>query len=231
MLQYEGIQSDSLFLLAENRFNDSKAFYEEHKPAIKRGVIEPLRCLVAELMPSMLAIDPLMGGSVSRVRRDNRYTKDKSMYRENMWIVFMRDKRAWDWCVPAFYMDFSLSGVEWGMGFYGVTPAIMKILRRRAQADPERVIKAIRKAKRAGFVLEGKPYARPRSTADTPKELRPLYDCRSIGLSRTESPDFVADTALPDKLLKGFAACAPLYRILVEAMEENAGVRSDCDVK
>ncbi len=230
-MQYEGVQADSLFLLAENRFNDSKAFYEEHKPAIKRGVIEPLRHLVADMTPAMLAIDPLMGGSVSRVRRDNRYTKDKSMYRENMWIVFMRDKRAWDWCVPAFYMDFSLNGAEWGMGFYGVTPAIMKVLRRRAEADPERVIKAIRKAKRAGFALEGAPYARPRSTADTPKELRPLYDCRSIGLSRTEAPDFVADTALPDKLLKGFAACAPLYQILVEAMEENAGVRDDGDVK
>lgn len=231
MAQFEGIQADSLFLLAENRFNDSKAFYEEHKPAIKRGVVEPLKHLVADMIPAMLVIDPLMGGSVSRVRRDNRYTKDKSMYRENMWIVFMRDKRAWDWCVPAFYMDFSLNGAEWGMGFYSVTPTIMKILRRRAEVDPERVIKAIRKAKRAGFVLEGEPYARPRSTDDIPKELRPLYDCRSIGLGRMESPDFVADTALPSKLLKGFAACAPLYQILIEAMEENAGVRCDNDVE
>ena len=231
MAQYEGIQADSLFLLAENRFNDSKAFYEEHKPAIKHGVIDPLRGLVGELMPSMLSIDPLIGGSVSRVRRDNRYTKDKSMYRENMWIVFMRDKRAWDWCVPAFYMDFSLNGAEWGMGFYSVTPTIMKILRRRAEADPERVIKAIRKAQRAGFVLEGNPYARPRSTPDTPKELRPLYDCRSIGLGRTETPDFVADATLPDKLLAGFAACAPFYQLVVEAMDENAGVRCDNDAE
>ncbi len=231
MAQYEGIGADSLFLLAENRFNDSKAFYEEHKPAIWRGVVEPLKHLVADMTPAMLTVDPLMGGNVSRVRRDNRYTKDKSMYRENMWIVFMRDKRAWDWCVPAFYMDFSLNGAEWGMGFYGVTPAIMKCLRRRAEADPERVIKAIRKAQRAGFVLGGNPYARPRSTPDTPKELRPLYDCRSVGLGRTEAPDFVADTVLPDKLLKGFAACAPLYQIFVEAMEENAGLRDDCDVE
>lgn len=231
MTQFEGIQADSLFLLAENRFNDSKAFYEEHKPAIWRGVVEPLKHLVADMTPAMLAIDPLMGGNVSRVRRDNRYTKDKSMYRENMWIVFMRDKRAWDWCVPAFYMDFSLNGAQWGMGFYGVTPAIMKVLRRRAEADPERVIKAIRKAKRAGFVLDGKPYARPRSTADTPKELRPLYDCRSVGLGRTEGPDFVADAALPDKLLAGFAACAPMYQILIEAMEENTGVRCDNDAE
>ena len=224
-MQFNGIEADSLYLLAQNRFHDSKAFYEEHKPAIKRGVIEPLRAVIAELMPSMLAIDPLIGGSVSRVRRDNRYTKDKSMYRENMWVVFSRDKRAWDWCVPAFYMDFSLSGAEWGMGFYGATPTLMKILRRRVEADSVRAIKAIRKAQRAGFVLAGEPYARPRSTADTPKELRPLYDCRNLRVSRMDSADFVTDSALPEKLLRGFSACAPMYQILIEAMEENAGVR------
>ncbi len=230
-MSFNGIQTDSLYLLAENRFHDSKAFYEEHKPTIKREVIQPLRDLVAELMPTMQAVDSLIGGSVSRVRRDNRYTKDKSMYRENMWIVFMRDKRTWNWCVPAFYLDFSLGGAEWGMGFYGATPTIMKTLRRRAGADPERVSKAIRKAKRAGFVLGGEPYARPRSTEDTPKELRPLYDCRNLQLSRSESAEFVADGKLVDDLRRGFLACAPLYAILMEAVEEIMGLRSDLDAE
>ncbi len=227
MAQYNGITPDSLFLMAENRFQDSKAFYEVNKPAIWHGVVEPLKALVADMMPAMLAFDPMIGGTVSRVRRDNRYTKDKSMYRENMWIVFMRDKRAWDWCVPAFYIDFSLKGAEWGMGFYGVTPALMKALRGIAARDPQRVIKAIRRAKRAGFAVYGEPYARPRSTADTPAELRPLYDCKNIGMSRQEPLDFVSGSDLPDKLLKGYTALAPLYAVFVEAMEENAGLRSD----
>ncbi len=224
-MSYEGVSRETLFLMAENRFQDSKAFYEENKPAIWRGVVEPLKHLVADMTPAMLAIDPAMGGTVSRVRRDNRFTKDKSMYRENMWIVFMRDKRAWDWCVPAFYIDFSLNGADWGMGFYGVTPGIMRCLRNIAARDPARVIKAIRKGKRAGFVLEGEPYARPRSTDDIPKELRPLYDCRSIGMSRRESVEFVASADLPARLLAGYQALAPLYAILTEAMEENAGLR------
>ena len=226
-MPFEGITAESLYLLAENRFQDSKAFYEEHKPAIKRGVVEPLRALVAELMPTMQAVDPLIGGSVSRVRRDNRFTKDKLMYRENMWVVFMRDKRTWNWCVPAFYLDFSLGGAEWGMGFYGATPAMMKALRRRAEADPERVIKAIRKAKRAGFVLAGEPYARPRSTDETPNELRPLYDCRNLRVSRVDGPNFVANGKLTEDLRRGFLACAPMYAILMETVEEIVGVRCD----
>ncbi len=224
-MDYPGIGAESLFLLAENRFQDSKAFYEEHKKQIQKTVVQPLKQLVADMTPAMMEIDPLMGGSVSRVRRDNRFTHDKSMYRENMWIVFMRDKRAYDWCLPAFYLDFSVAKAEWGLGFYSATPAIMRALRRRAEADIPRAEAAVKAAVAAGFVPCGRPYAKPRSTEDTPELLRFIYDCRSVDFNRTESGDFVADSALPDRLLAGFAALAPMYALLMEAVEEAIGMR------
>ena len=225
MSEFQGITMDMLFLLAENRFQDSKAFYEEHKPAIKAGVIQPLRDLVATLMPSLLAVDPLITGNVSRVRRDNRFTHDKSMYRENLWITLMRDKRAWDWCVPAFYLDFSLNHAEWGVGFYSATPAVMKALRAIADKDPKRVLAAIAAAEKAGFTLEGNPYAKPRSGPDTPDALRPLYDCRHVAMTRSEPPTMVGDPALPERLERGFMALVPFYTLLTEAMENALGVR------
>jgi len=224
-MTYPGITAESLFLLAENRFQDSKAFYEENKPTIHKTVVQPLRQLVADLTPAMLAVDPLLGGHVSRVRRDNRFTHDKHLYRENMWIVFMRDKKVWDWCVPAFYLDFSLARAEWGLGFYSATPAIMRALRGRIEADPARAEKAVKAAGKAGFELGGRPYARPRSTEDTPALLRPFYDCKSVDLCRTEEGSFVAGEDLPERLLAGFKALTPLYRLLMEAVEEALGRR------
>lgn len=224
MNTFPGIQTEALFLLAENRFQDSKVFYEEHKPAIQAQVIRPLRHLVEQLTPAMLKIDPLMGGGVSRVRRDNRYTHDKRMYRENMWITFMRDKRSWDWCVPAFYLDFSLDGADWGLGFYSATPTIMKTLRAHLEADPARAIAAVEAAEAAGFQLMGQPYARPRSTEETPLLLRPFYNCKSIVATRREPVTMVSDDRLPQRLEEGFAALAQLYRLLTEAMEEVVGV-------
>ena len=226
-MDFSGISAESLFLLAENRFQDSKAFYEEHKPQINKTVVHPLKQLVADLTPAMLAVDPRLGGHVSRVRRDNRFTHDKHMYRENMWIVFMRDKRAYDWCLPAFYLDFSVAHAEWGLGFYSATPAVMRALRGRIEADPIRAERAVRSAAEAGFVLGGRPYARPRSTEDTPDLLRPFYDCKSVDLSRCEGADFVADATLPQRLLAGFTALAPMYDLLMEAVEEAIGL---CDV-
>ena len=224
-MAFPGIAAESLFLLAENRFQDSKAFYEEQKPLINKSVVHPLKQLVADLTPDMLAVDPLLGGHVSRVRRDNRFTHDKLMYRENMWIVFMRDKRAYNWCLPAFYLDFSMARAEWGLGFYSATPAVMRALRSRIEADPERALNAVKAAQKAGFQLGGRPYARPRSTEETPDLLRPFYDCKSVDLCRTEAPDFVAGEDLPERLLAGFRALTPLYHLLMEAVEEALGLR------
>ena len=224
-MTYSGIAAESLFLLAENRFQDSKAFYEDNKPTINKTVVHPLKQLVADMTPAMIGVDSLLGGHVSRVRRDNRFTHDKRMYRENMWIVFMRDKKTWNWCVPAFYLDFSLARAEWGLGFYSATPAIMRALRGRIEADPDRAIRAVKSAEKAGFMLGGRPYARPRSTPETPDALRPFYDCKSVDLSRCEAPDFVAGTDLPERLLAGFEALTPMYHLLIEAVEEALGYR------
>jgi len=224
-MTYPGIPAESLFLLAENRFQDSKAFYEDNKPAINQGVVHPLKQLVADMTPAMLAVDPRLGGHVSRVRRDNRFTHDKRMYRENMWIVFMRDKKAYDWCLPAFYLDFSIARAEWGLGFYSATPAVMRALRRRVEADTPRALAAVQAAVDAGFTPCGRPYAKPRSTGETPERLRFIYDCKSVDFNRTEEGDFVADADLPHRLLAGFTALAPMYELLMEAVEEAIGVR------
>ena len=45
MSNFQGIAPDGMFLLAENRFHDSKSYYEEHKPQIKAQVLDPLRSL------------------------------------------------------------------------------------------------------------------------------------------------------------------------------------------
>ena len=167
MSNFQGIAPDGMFLLAENRFHDSKSYYEEHKPQIKAQVLDPLRSLAEDLAGTMIAIDPRIvtdpnrNGCVSRVRRDNRYTRDKSLYRENMWVGFMRDKKAYE-CAPGFFVDISLKGSTYGMGFYYTTPRLMQTVRRMIDENPAAWTKALKRAQAAGFVLAGDRYARPK---------------------------------------------------------------------
>ena len=49
MRNFKGISGQDFFLLAENRFMNSKSFYEEKKELIKQRVIVPMRALALDL--------------------------------------------------------------------------------------------------------------------------------------------------------------------------------------
>lgn len=60
MSDFKGITRDTLFLMQLNRFNDSKAFYEENKEKIKADMTVPMRQIAAAFGDMMLKIDPFM---------------------------------------------------------------------------------------------------------------------------------------------------------------------------
>ena len=226
MSNFQGIAPDGMFLLAENRFHDSKSYYEEHKPQIKAQVLDPLRSLAEDLAGTMIAIDPRIvtdpnrNGCVSRVRRDNRYTRDKSLYRENMWVGFMRDKKAYE-CAPGFFVDISLKGSTYGMGFYYTTPRLLQSVLRMIDEIPAAWTKALKRAQAAGFVLAGDRYARPKKEG-LPPLLDAVYNRKTITLERFEpDPAFFGTAALVDVLKEAFAALVPLYRLLIAAVERD----------
>ena len=94
--------------------------YDAHKDEIKRLSIRPFHELIAEMTPEMVKIDPqfvtVPSRMVSRVRRDTRYTKDKTLYRANMWLFFRRARRERE-SVPAYY--FELHPEYWAFGCWG----------------------------------------------------------------------------------------------------------------
>lgn len=96
-MAFHGFSAEGVDLLQLNRLQNSKEFYDAHKDEIKRLSIRPFHELIAEMTPEMVKIDPqfvtVPSRMVSRVRRDTRYTKDKTLYRANMWLFFRRARR------------------------------------------------------------------------------------------------------------------------------------------
>ena len=106
---FQGIKAESIQLLCENRFNDSKSFYEEHKEELKQGITVPMRQIMLDLSGLMLDIDDVMMTdpvrSVSRIYRDTRGNRSKIKYRENMWMFFRRYKNEFP-CAPFYFFEF-----------------------------------------------------------------------------------------------------------------------------
>ncbi len=82
----------SFFLMI--RLNNNKEFFDDNKEQYERLLKEPLYALAAEMEPFMLAIDKNIDArahrAVARIRRSTRYTKDKSPYRDHLWISWRR---------------------------------------------------------------------------------------------------------------------------------------------
>lgn len=222
MADYNGISREALFLLAENRFQDSKAFYEAHKEELKRGVTVPLRQLAGIFGEELLAVDPLMctvpTKMVSRIRRDTRFTKDKSLYRENMWIMFMRPKHEWE-NYPAFWFEVTPGGYSMGVGLYGQAPGLMETFRAHVRENETAFRAAVRDALAAGASIYGERYKRPQPGC--PAGLEALYNCKHFGFllgsSRLED---LADETIIDLMRGYFRLLAPTYRFLLAVSDE-----------
>lgn len=92
------ITENTLNFLTENRQENSKDWFHENRPAYMNDVMEPLIELVEALTPAMLEIDPhfetspKVGKTISRIYRDTRFSRDKSLFRDVMWCGFQRPK-------------------------------------------------------------------------------------------------------------------------------------------
>ena len=127
-------------MMADNRFRNSKAYYDEHKEELKAKMTVPMRQIAGILGEELLSLDPFMNTvptkMVSRIRRDTRYTKDKSLYRENMWIMFMRDKHQWRG-YPCMWFEVTPTAYSYGVGFFGDEPGLMAEFRKHLRENSE----------------------------------------------------------------------------------------------
>ncbi len=221
-MRYDGITRDSLFLLADNRFRDSKAYYEEHKEAIKSGVTVPMRQIAGVIGEELLSVDPLMNTiptrMVSRVRRDTRYTKDKSLYRENMWIMFMRPKREWVG-YPCMWFEVTPRDYSMGIGFYGDEAGLLETYRKALRERPEEFRDAAEKCKMSGSHFFNRKYKR--AFPDCPEGLEEYYNAKDVGfISFSGDLDDLKDEKIIEIIRGIFQLYTPMYKFLLSVSDE-----------
>ncbi len=118
---FKGIKPEAIELLCLNRFNDSRSFYEEHKEELKQGITVPMRQIMLDLSDLMYDIDEKMMTdpvrSVARIYRDTRGNRNKTKYRENIWMFFRRYKKEYPEA-PFYYFEFFPDSFGYGVVFW-----------------------------------------------------------------------------------------------------------------
>lgn len=207
--------------LFENRVVDNKVWFTEHRAEYDSLVLEPLRELVTALTTAMHSIDPLLicepkvGRSISRIYRDTRFSHDKSIFRDVMWCVFIRDKKLYNG-LPAFFFEFSPSGFRHGCGYYQASAESMDIMRNMIISD-DKYFKAAQRAynKQSIFHIEDSKYKRSRHP-EQPEDKREWLDQRSLCfIANSEDFDLLYSDKLADKLEMDFKLLSPMYDFMM----------------
>lgn len=221
---FQGIKSEIINLLCENRFNDSKLFYEEHKEELKQGATIPMRQIILDLSEMMLNMDEKMYTnpiySVSRIRRDTRHTKDKTLYRENLWLMLRRNKKMYP-CAPFFWFEFTPAGFSYGLAFYGMRPSQFDFLRSKIIREPERFFDAIKTAENASMKFHAQDSYKNDRVPNSADELKKYLNAKNMEFSFYDTDlTKINKPSLIDTLKNAYAHLEPLYNILIETYDE-----------
>lgn len=222
MYNFKGITQDTLMLLEMNRFNNNKPFYEEHKKELNENARKQWGALTLDLADVLYDIDENMHldpKKVSRIRRDTRFTKDKSLYRANLWTIWSRpvDRENGE-IAPGMWAEFSSSFYSYGVGLWGTTPSFMEFYRKELISDPKPFIKALLTLNENGFALDGERYKRDKpGTEKMPDGLKEAYNRKALYFIHSSSDinDFASEKFV-DILKDGLKSVKPMYKYLDE---------------
>jgi uncharacterized protein (TIGR02453 family) len=140
--RYASFTPESVAFLTElknnnNRdwFNENKKRYEDQVLDVALNFIQSMHDPLAEIAPHFTAIPKRMGGSLMRVYRDTRFSKNKTPYKTNIGIQF-RHEQARDVHAPGYYVHIDPDQVFLGAGMWRPASDALRGIRERISDKP-----------------------------------------------------------------------------------------------
>lgn len=201
--------------------NNNREWFKTHQQEYEENVRMPALQLIGDMADELPLISPYfiaqprkVGGSLFRIQRDTRFSRDPNPYKTNIGIQF-RHERGKDVHAPGFYLHISPDDCFLGIGLWHPdTRTLGKI--RKALAERSAAWLAARDNKdfRRHFTLTGDSLVNPPRgfTKDHPL-IEDLRRKDFIALSTLTSLEVTNATLLP-MIVQRFLQAAPYMRFL-----------------
>ncbi len=223
--QFQCFRKPLFGFLDELANNNNRDWFQENKRRYESEVLAPAQHFIREFAGELKKISPLLvandrrvGGSLMRVYRDTRFSKNKTPYRTNVGIQF-RHELGKDVHAPGLYLHLSPDECFLGAGMW--KPDTMSLTRiRDCIVDDPSKWKRIRDGKRFGqhFALSGDQLkTAPRGFAKSHPCINDLRRTSFIGVKPLRRKDVLARTFFFNTT-EAFGASRPLMRFLCEAI-------------
>ena len=129
--------------LRDLKRHNRREWFLENKARYEKAVKDPALRFIADfephlrkVSPEFLAIPKAVGGSLFRIQRDVRFSKDKSPYKTHVGIRFLH-RDAKNVHAPIFYLHLDPAGSFAGVGVWHPEPPTLEAIRQAIVNDPK----------------------------------------------------------------------------------------------
>lgn len=143
MAEFRGFGPDLEAFLRDLRSNNERGWFASNRERYEESVREPARAFIRDMAPALAAISPHFraddrktGGSLMRIHRDTRFSRDKTLYKTNVGIQF-RHALGRDVHAPGFYVHLEPGSAFLGAGVWRPDSAALFMIRSRIDEEPD----------------------------------------------------------------------------------------------
>ena len=140
--RFASFEPETIRFLEQLKANNNREWFKENKSRYEDDVLDvALRFIIsmqdplAEIAPRFTAVPTRVGGSLMRVYRDTRFSKNKLPYKTNIGIQF-RHEQAKDVHSPGYYVHIEPDNVFLGVGMWRPDSDSLRKIRERIVARP-----------------------------------------------------------------------------------------------
>ena len=212
--------------LTELAANNNRDWFAVNKPRYEAWVLEPALDFISAMGPRLERVTPhftaipkRVGGSLMRVYRDTRFSRDKTPYKTNIGIQF-RHELGKDVHAPGFYVHIDPGSCFLGVGMWHPASGPLGMIRDRIVEDPDAWLAARDdRGFRRRFELSGDSLKRaPRGYPPEHPYVEDLKRKDFIAVAEFGF-DAAADAGFADRVAADFAAAKPFMAFLCGALQ------------
>jgi len=203
-------------------FNKHKPFYKDEILPAAQALVHDLGDRLEEIAPGIIADPRLNGsGSIFRIYRDVRFSKDKSPYKPFLGIIWWQGSRK-KTAGSGFYFHLEHNRLTLYTGLNLFTPDALHAYRKHLQKEKnsEALASALKKIKKKSYTIGGERYKRFPRNFDKDMKNADLMFYKGLHASTTGPiPDEFYAIDLVDICFNHYRKMAPLHLWLYEMLE------------
>jgi uncharacterized protein (TIGR02453 family) len=225
--QFDGFSPDLFAFLSDLARNNNRAWFQANKTRYRDSVVEPMGRFIEALAPGLATVSAYFiadphphRGSMFRIYRDTRFSKDKRPYKEHVGCQF-RHTQGRDVHAPGFYVHLEPGRVYFGGGIWKPDGTSLAKIRAAIADNPSAWQRATRdRAFRRRFGhLRGQTLQRaPRGFSPD----HPLIDdlkLKSLFVLEEAGPDLACSRRFVPAVERAFVQASPFMAFLAFALD------------